>query len=150
MITNAPDPPYISKSNSTLYEGMPLQLYIFNAEGANFTWKTTDNNIATVTQDGLVIAKNVGKCKIYASVRGKLLICTINVKDGICGDVNIDNNVSLIDAVWLGKYITGSINLNQASLNNSDCFADEAINVNDLMSLLSYLTMKAEYLPQGG
>lgn len=148
VITKSPDPPYISKTHSTLYEGMPLQLYIFNAGNSEFTWKTTNANIATVTQDGLVTAHSKGTCRIYASVRGKLLVCTINVKDGICGDVNIDDNVSLIDAVWLGKYLTGSLSLNQASLNNSDCFADDSINPNDLLSLLSYLAQRTDVLPQ--
>ena len=110
-------------------------------------WKSTNERIATVSPDGLVTAHNRGTCKIYASVRGKLLFCTLNINEGICGDVNISGDVSLVDAVWLGKYITGCINLNQASIINADCFPDEKINTDDLLSLLSYLAQKTEALP---
>lgn len=126
---------------------MPLQLHVFNADNDNYVWKTTDESVASISQDGLVTANGVGSCRVYTLVRGKLLVCTIIVKDGICGDVNISGEVSLIDAVWLAKYIAGGIRLNQASLYNADCCPDEEINGDDFIALLSYLAQKTDVLP---
>ncbi len=149
-LTEAPDPPYLSKTRVTLYKGMSLQLYAYNADNKDYEWKSTDESIATVSSDGLITAKAIGSCRIYTVIRGKILVCSIAVKEGICGDVDISGNVSLLDAVWLNKYLTGCIRLNQASIYNADCNTDGDVNSDDLLSLLKYLVQVTDKLPYGG
>lgn len=129
--------------------GLPLHLYVYNAEGEDYTWKSTDESVASISQDGVVTTNSVGSCRVYTIVRGKILFCNIKVVNGICGDVNISGNVSLSDAVWLGKYLSGSTRLNQASLINADCYQDGSVTADDLLVLLSYLAMKTNSLPYG-
>lgn len=43
-------------------------------------WSSSDKNIATVSQEGLVTAKSVGQCKIYATSNDKIINAVANVK----------------------------------------------------------------------
>lgn len=141
---------YLSKNRTTLYKGMPIQLYVYNADNEEYQWKTTNEKIASVSQNGLITANSTGTCRVYTTVRGKVLVCNVTVKDGICGDVDISGKISLIDAVWLGKYISGSIKFNQASINNADCYQDGIITGDDIVALLAYLSEKINVLPLEG
>ncbi|MDE6021833.1 MAG: hypothetical protein K2H01_12655 [Ruminococcus sp.] len=150
IFTQTTQPAYLSKNRTTLYKGMPIQLYVYNADNENYQWKTTNENIASVSQNGLITANSTGTCRVYTTVRGKVLVCNVTVKDGICGDVDISGKISLIDAVWLGKYISGGIKFNQASVNNADCYRDGIITGDDIVALLAYLSEKINVLPLEG
>ena len=145
-ITVVYENPYLSHSGIKLYEGMCFQLAVYNAYG-DVKWQSTDEEIASVSENGMVTANGVGTCKIYALVRGKLLFCNVSVIEGLCGDVDLNNDVSLIDAVWLNKYLAKKLELNPVSLNNADCFADGTITAEDVRELLRYLVMLADDLP---
>ena len=139
--------PEISRTSVKLYEGMTYQLNIHNAYDDIITWKTLDEDIASISDTGLITANSAGTCKVYAMVRGKILFCSVTVQDGICGDVNMDSKVSLVDAVWLSKGICGKLYLNPASKNNADCCEDGALGAKDILTLLRYLAALEETLP---
>ena len=67
----------------TLEEGQTYQLDInvfpLDAENRNYTIESTNSNYASVTQEGLVTAINVGKCVIKATTVDKKLSAYCNV-----------------------------------------------------------------------
>ncbi len=126
---------------------MTLQLDLTGAEPNSYTWLLSNSRVASVDENGLVTALAAGKTRIYTVVRGKVLVCNITVKDGLCGDINFDNEVTLIDAVLLNKHVAGIIPLNDVVMHNADCCDDGEINALDVLTLLSYLSGITESLP---
>lgn len=63
------------------------------------------------------------------------------------GDVNLDNSISVLDVIYLNKYLAGIIKLNEAQLANSDCVNDKVINSSDTTALLKYIVNKITSLP---
>ena len=57
-----------------------VQLKVTGATGA-ITWNSSNTNIATVTQDGLVIARAAGNAEITASADGETVTCRITVRN---------------------------------------------------------------------
>ena len=72
----------LDKSEVTINKGQTVQLSL-NVEPKDFTdevsWKSTDTNIVTVNEKGLVIAKNKGTAKIKIMVGEQTVYCTITV-----------------------------------------------------------------------
>ncbi|MGN0585433.1 MAG: dockerin type I repeat-containing protein, partial [Ruminococcus sp.] len=55
--------------------------------------------------------------------------------------------VSVVDVVYLNKYLANIIVLNNAAMANADCCDDGIINTSDSMALLKFLVNKLESLP---
>lgn len=70
----------LNKTKSTVYTGATTQLKITGTK-AKVKWKTSNKNIATVTQKGKVSAKKAGKATITATVGKKNYKCVVTVKD---------------------------------------------------------------------
>lgn len=51
-----------------------------SGKNSKVIWKTSDSSVAAVDSNGKVTGKQVGTCKITASVNGKSAVCTITVK----------------------------------------------------------------------
>lgn len=64
------------------------------------------------------------------------------------GDVNLDGNIDLADAVLLNKSVAGVVELNDTAKANADCFADGVIGSDDSMTLLKFLVHLVNELPQ--
>ncbi|MDD6268713.1 MAG: glycoside hydrolase family 9 protein [Oscillospiraceae bacterium] len=67
--------------------------------------------------------------------------------DVLIGDTNLDGTVSMIDVIYLNKYLAGVIKFNDQQMANAQCAADGQINSGDTMALLKYLVHKVETLP---
>lgn len=65
-----------------IYAGKPgqFQLKVYNSK-KSAKWKSSNENVATVSDKGLVIAKAAGTCKITATVAGKKVSCAVTVTD---------------------------------------------------------------------
>ena len=63
------------------------------------------------------------------------------------GDVNLDGDVDLADAVLLNKAVAGSVTLNQQAGMNADCNGDGKRTVDDSMVLLRFLVHLVDSLP---
>ncbi|MDE6021361.1 MAG: glycoside hydrolase family 9 protein [Ruminococcus sp.] len=68
--------------------------------------------------------------------------------DVIYGDTNLDKSVSVVDLVYLNKYIVSIIKFNKQQINNADCFKDGTINASDASALLEFLAQRVDSLPQ--
>ena len=66
------------------------------------------------------------------------------------GDVNLDGNVDLADAVLLNKAVAGTVVLNEQAAKNADCNSDGVRDANDSMVLLMFLVHLVNDLPHVG
>ena len=66
------------------------------------------------------------------------------------GDVNLDGNVDLADAVLLNKAVAGTVVLNEQAAKNADCNSDSVRDANDSMVLLMFLVHLVNDLPHVG
>ena len=64
------------------------------------------------------------------------------------GDVNLDCEVDLSDAVLLNKAVAGVVELNAQQKKNADCCAGSGIGGDDSMSLLRFLVHLINALPE--
>ena len=64
----------------------------------------------------------------------------------LVGDVNLDGNIDLTDAVMLGKIISGSVEMNDQQKVNADCTKDGAITTDDTQLLMQFLMHNVEAL----
>lgn len=98
------------------------------------TTKTTLSSIKTTTQTTLSTKKTTETT-------------TNNITDALYGDTNLDKSVSVVDLVYLNKYIVNIIKFNDQQKLNADCFYDNGIDSNDASALLNYLAEKIDSLP---
>ena len=63
------------------------------------------------------------------------------------GDVNLDGNVGLVDAVLLNKAVADAVTLNDQARRNADCNANGEVNGSDAITLLMFLTQIIDVLP---
>ncbi|MGN0592431.1 MAG: glycoside hydrolase family 48 protein [Ruminococcus sp.] len=71
------------------------------------------------------------------------------VTEGLIGDTNLDGMVSLIDVVYLNKYLAGAIDFNAQQMYNAQCVADPEGNINsgDVTALLKFVVEIIKALP---
>lgn len=63
------------------------------------------------------------------------------------GDVNLDGNVDISDAVLLNKAIAGTVTLNDQARQNADCNANGELGADDTIALLHFLVHLVNTLP---
>lgn len=66
----------LDKGNRETY-----QLIATTYDGGEVTWSSADNNIATVSEDGLVTPYDIGNTRIIATYQGKSASCEVKIKD---------------------------------------------------------------------
>ena len=80
-----------------LKEGETATLVATTSEPATVTWATLDEEIATVSQEGLVTALKEGNTTVTASAKGKSASCTIAVSKDEPQEFTITLNESRLD-----------------------------------------------------
>ncbi|MBQ8688155.1 MAG: RICIN domain-containing protein [Ruminococcus sp.] len=71
---------------------------------------------------------------------------TVIISD-LCGDVNLDGKTTLLDVVYLNKYIAKVLDLNDVQISNADCCDDNKINGSDVSALIRLLVRLITALP---
>ena len=75
-------------------------------------------------------------------------VTTVSVDpSALYGDVNLDGDVDLADAVLLNKAISGAVELGAKQRINAECYADGVVTVDDSMTLLQFLVHLRNSLP---
>ncbi|MGN0584466.1 MAG: dockerin type I repeat-containing protein, partial [Ruminococcus sp.] len=69
------------------------------------------------------------------------------VSEVIYGDVNLDDVVSMLDVIYLNKYVANIINFNPSQMKNAECVIDGQINSSDSQALLKFMVNNIESLP---
>ncbi len=67
--------------------------------------------------------------------------------DVLHGDVNLDGGVSLIDLVYLNKFLAKSMTFNEQQMANASCLDDGEINAGDSSALQKYIIEEIDALP---
>ncbi len=70
----------LNKQIITLEEGATFKLNILDSN-SSVEWSSSDKNIATISNTGIVTAVSSGSTKVIAQVNGTQYICTVNVVD---------------------------------------------------------------------
>lgn len=64
------------------------------------------------------------------------------------GDINLDNNVSIADAVLLNKYLVKNATLNEAQEAAADAYNDGKLDSTDTLTILKFIVGTYDQLPQ--
>ena len=88
----------------------------------------------------LIDADGDGECETVLEKRSV-------VSEVIYGDVNLDDVVSMLDVIYLNKYVASIINFNPSQMKNAECVIDGQINSSDSQALLKFMVNNIESLP---
>ena len=94
------------------------------------TTTTTTSTETTTTESGTTTSTSV--------------VIPENVK---YGDVNVDGKITMVDMVYMNKYLTGAIKFNEQQLANGDCAKNGDVDSGDASALLLFMGEKIESLP---
>lgn len=117
--------------NSSIYVG-----YIENGKAVEY--ETSVTNGAVIVGTGTTITTDITTTttttkKVEGDVR--------------YGDLNLDTKVTLVDMVYMSKYLTGAIKFNSQQTANGDCAKDGDVTSSDATALLQFLGEKIDSLP---
>lgn len=89
----------LTTTSVSLKENDTFKLKVKNKGNKQVKWSTTNPSVASVTKEGMILAKKEGKCKIKAKVGGKTLTCKVEVDaiGEIAPQETIDEIVALIN-----------------------------------------------------
>ncbi len=120
--------------------GQNVNLTLFNAYG-DVTWTSSDENVATVDQNGFVTSTGLGNATITAKNGGKDYTCDLHV--GLFGDVNgngkveaTDSQVTLIAAGDIAAFLEPK--LNETQLKIADVDGNGKVDTKDAQYILMY------------
>ena len=130
--------------------GETVNLTLFNAVG-EVKWSSDNEAVATVDQNGFVVATGKGSAVITAENNGKQY--TAKVMVGVFGDANLSGDVTIEDAkrvldehVIVNQVFGDPIITDPAARYNADVTGDGKITEADAIAILKYVTMKASML----
>ncbi len=110
--------------------------------GAN--WISSDDDVATVDENGVITGVSAGTATITAIVQGdvkasvEITVLSDEPEQVIYGDVNGDGTANNKDVVALFKYVNGSTaQVNEEAL---DCNGDGQVNNKDVVVLFKYVS----------
>lgn len=132
--------------------GNTLQLNVANTSDTP-KWTSTNINVCTVDENGLVTATGEGTAEILAVLSNQVLKITVTVKAGetAFGDANCDGQVLVNDAVLVMAYITNSeaSTISSQGLDNADVYQrGDGVGITDATSIQKYLTKLIKELPE--
>lgn len=111
------------------------------------TASDTDVTENTVTTTATEATTTVTEASVTTVSEGTSASTGSSENKVVLGDINLDGEVSVIDVVYLNKYLANIIVLNNAAMANGDCCSDSTINTSDSIALLRFLVNKVESLP---
>ena len=122
--------------------GETLSLNLFNADGA-VTWKSSDEKVATVDQNGFVTSVGTGSAVITATCNKADYTCSIMV--GLFGDVDGNGDVDLTDAISALQAYTSTILHTAMPLTDeefaiADVSGNGKVELDDAISINQYYT----------
>ena len=132
----------LDKSSETILIGEEetiTQLYIHESltDSLNIIWSTSNEEVAVVSDTGVVKAVGTGKATITLDINGNIRTCVVTVRsdNGILGDVDDNGVIDANDAsMILELYKNGNITNNQILVGDLDC--NNVIDANDASLIL--------------
>lgn len=141
----------LNKSSATVTQGDTLQLTA-TVEPSNastpLVWSSSDPEIASVDDNGLVTTKTAGNVVITALSGRVSASCNITVEalPYKLGDVNSDDKIDISDLRLVLRYVCGKVELSQQQILAGDVVVNGKVNIEDLRLLLRYICGKVDSL----
>ncbi len=116
------------------------------------SWLSDNTGVVTVSSNGLLTPVANGVATIYATCNGDIQLTKVIVEipdpaDGLCGDVNQDGYVSIVDVIQINKAVLGSETLNAEQQTLADAYQDGTVTSKDSLTILKHLVSLIETLP---
>lgn len=116
-------------------------------EETTTTAVTSETTASAATSDSTA-SKTTEKTTAAPEETTTAPVTTVSVDpSALYGDVNLDGDVDLADAVLLNKAISGAVELGTKQRINAECYADGVVTVDDSMTLLQFLVHLRNSLP---
>lgn len=124
--------------NSSIFAG-----YIDNGKSVEYSTDVT-NGAVIVTGSTVVTTTTT----TTTTGGGETTTTTKNpVTDVKYGDTNLDDTISMVDLVYLNKYLASSLKFNDQQMANADCYKDGSIGPSDSTALINRVAEQIDYLP---
>ena len=141
--------------NQSYLEGLASGTYSYNITFAtcpDVVVTITVNNddvVTTTTTTGTTIDTETTTTTTTTTTTGTDTTTTDKAPDNVkYGDINLDDSISMIDLVYLNKYLASSMKLNEQQLANAQChISDLEINGKDATALMQRLADQIPSLP---
>lgn len=173
--TETYDPVSISPKTIELVQGEKTKIEITGGD-KNYKFVLSDDEKVVISPDGIVTALKPGIVKITV-VDGVGNTDTITVtitaftqpvtepstiisteessttetptsgENNLYGDINVDDNVTIADAVLLNKYLVNSATLSEQGKINADAYFDKVITSADTLAILKLIVGTYDSLP---
>lgn len=127
--------------------GEKAALVVTVSDAIAITWTSSDPQIASVDEAGIVTGVANGTAIITATVKGGYSAsCQVTVAPPLMGDVNRDGLVNVFDVQRLYEHLNGTNPIEDSQqLNIADINNDDAINVYDLQQLYEIVAETASF-----
>ncbi len=86
----------ISQKTLQLYAGESYQLSYTSNSTETAAWRSADENIITVNQDGMVTAIRAGTCQVSVCIDEKMAVCTVTVLENT-GVITVSSDAILME-----------------------------------------------------
>ena len=140
-VNPAPAQAEISVGSAEIKVGNQSALSVTNYDGS-VTWISSDTDIITVTQEGVITGIKAGTAKIYAMLgNGKTLSYefTVTASEILSGDVDLSGKVDIMDVILLNKALFGKASLNEEQAHAADVNHDDKPDFSDSLTIMRYI-----------
>lgn len=130
----------LSKTSISLFTGDVSTLSVtYNpsntTDDKTVTWTTSNSKVATVS-NGKITAKGEGTATITAKVGSYTATCMVTVTNNIIkGDVDADNEVTILDALMIFKHKSGEVELSDTALIAADTNGNNEVELADALRI---------------
>ena len=111
------------------------------SETSAVTSETTESISTDASETSVATSETTESISTDVSATSDTTTATTTVEDtsGICGDVNLDGRVDILDAVLLGKAVAGAVTLNEQAKYNGDVDGEAEISSGDVIEIIRFL-----------
>lgn len=131
--------------------GNTLALTVLNTDETP-EWISTDINVSTVDENGIITAVGEGTVLIIAKINDVPYTITITVKsDVLYGDANLSGDINISDAVTILSYVSNSDKyaLSEQQIDAADVYMrGDGLNNMDALSVQKFISNNLSALPE--
>ncbi len=142
----------LDKTELTMFNGETKQLTVkYNPSNTTdnkaVKWTSSDKSIATVDENGKVVAIGKGTATITATVGKFTATCKVTVSNKVVvGDIDADGSVTISDALMIFKYKSGEIKLSETALKAADTDKNGKVELADALRIFKFKSGEIEKL----
>jgi hypothetical protein len=142
----------LDKTELTMFNGETKQLTVkYNplntTDSKAVKWTSSDKSVATVDENGKVVAIGKGTATITATVGEFTATCKVTVSNNVVvGDIDADGSVTISDALMIFKYKSGEIKLSDTALKAADIDKNNKVELADALRIFKFKSGEIEKL----